>query len=208
MSKLSRSEQARRNGARSKGPTTQEGLDRCRQVNLTHGSYAAKLSILPHEDAEGYAALFAAAMDQFAPANAFECDLVHNMVDHKWRMSRLQSLATLEIQRTMMALKHNSPAGMTQSELQLRAELESPGVERLERRARYHAREMQRIVKLLTDLRKNKTTSVGTSQIMNKMLDQRSAPRPSAPPPPPAPAPVPPESAGHEPRKGDDPLLQ
>jgi len=50
--KLSRSEQARVNGAKSKGPKTEEGKAKCAKANITHGAYAARVSTLPFEDQE------------------------------------------------------------------------------------------------------------------------------------------------------------
>ncbi len=67
--KLSRSEQARINGAKSKGPRTEEGKAKCAQANITHGAYAACISTLPFEDQETYASIWQAAVDQINPRN-------------------------------------------------------------------------------------------------------------------------------------------
>ncbi|MBM3758505.1 MAG: hypothetical protein FJW38_31600, partial [Acidobacteria bacterium] len=74
--KLSKAEQARINGAKSKGPKTPEGLQRCRQASVQHGLWVAHVSTFSHEAQVQYAAILTAANDQFRPRNMVEATIV------------------------------------------------------------------------------------------------------------------------------------
>jgi hypothetical protein len=170
MSKLSRSEQARLNGAKSNGPRTEEGRRRCGQINLTHGAYAAAATVLDHEDGDVYAAMWAAAYDQYRPANTYEGTIVDMIVDHLWHHQRLVNAANVYIRSQMNAALHCSPAQQSARERHMRAEIEAKHIEVLERRARHHAREHARAIKTLMEARKQ-TTSVAGSQNFNEIKE-------------------------------------
>jgi len=166
--KNSRSEQARINGAKSKGPKTQEGKAKCARVNITHAAYVAHQSTLSHEDQNGYAAVWLAAMDQFNPRNAFELEIVALLVDHQWAAARLTAAARGVTDARMRRLKETAPNTDMYS-LYVRAEMEGTGAESLERRARQHSREVSRLIKTLKDLREFSSSDEG-SQIVDEIL--------------------------------------
>jgi hypothetical protein len=71
-----RAEASRRNGAKSRGPKTAEGKARSAQNALKHGMRARKYLLLPEEDADEFAALEAAMIEELAPVGALRrCSL-------------------------------------------------------------------------------------------------------------------------------------
>ena len=93
MPSLSKSESARINGAKSRGPKTEAGLKRSSQNALKHGLSAQTL-VLPTEDPAEFHQLLASYLDQFRPDGPAELDLVHEMVAAKWRLQRLAIIET------------------------------------------------------------------------------------------------------------------
>ena len=209
--KLTKAEQARINGAKSKGPTTPEGLQRCRQASVKHGLWVAHVSTFPHEAQVQYAAILTAANDQFRPRNMVEATIVGLLVDALWRAARLGNLANLGIDREMFLLKKQSSVEHDDQELHLLAEQASKTVPGLEARARHYTREINR---LLDTLRKLQAFPVSeeASQVMNEMLDlaTKEVPPPSqpqAPVPAPQPNPVrkPVQTDSNKPQEGSVP---
>ncbi len=67
-----RAEASRKNGARSRGPKTDEGKARSAQNALKHGMRAQKYLVLPDEDAAEFAGLEAALVEELAPVGALQ----------------------------------------------------------------------------------------------------------------------------------------
>ncbi|MBM3783742.1 MAG: hypothetical protein FJW30_05235 [Acidobacteria bacterium] len=185
--KRSRSEQARINGAKSKGPKTEEGKEKCAKVNLKHAAYAAKATVLPHEDPKAYELLWATIVDQFHPGNAFEYGIVDEIVNHQWAARRLSRAAQQVTANQMQEFLRNCPTDQTPEEAYIRVETEGrAAAERLERRARAHTRDIARLVKLLNDIRKYSKSDGGSKQVI-EMMDRavaaasQSKPKPSRP---------------------------
>jgi len=88
-----KSESARINGAKSRGPKTESGRKRSSQNALTHGLTAQTL-VLPTEDPEEFNQLLTSYLDQFQPDGPAELHLVHEMVASKWRLQRLAMIET------------------------------------------------------------------------------------------------------------------
>ena len=88
MSSLTKSESARINGAKSRGPKTEAGRKRSSQNALKHGLTAQTL-VLPTEDPDEFQQLLTSYLDQFQPHSPVELHLVHEMVAAKWRLQRL-----------------------------------------------------------------------------------------------------------------------
>jgi len=173
--KRSRSEQARINGAKSKGPKTEEGKEKCAKVNLKHAAYAAKATVLPHEDPNAYELLWATIVDQFHPGNAFEYGIVDEIANHQWAARRLSRAAQQVTANQMQEFLRNCPTDQTPEEAYIRVETEGcAAAERLERRARAHTRDIARLVKLLNDIRKY-SKSDGGSQPVIEMMDRTVA---------------------------------
>jgi hypothetical protein len=99
LSKNTRSEQSRINGAHSHGPTSKEGRLKCSKGALKHGLTARKHVVLDIEDDEEFAAARAAAIDEFRPNSAFRLNLVEELVKTRWRLDRIALLETAHLNR-------------------------------------------------------------------------------------------------------------
>ena len=87
--KLNRSQQARINGANSRGPTTAAGKTKCSRGALKHGLTAEKHSVLDIENPAEYDAVYNAAIDEFRPQSLFTLRLVEKLAHLEWRIERL-----------------------------------------------------------------------------------------------------------------------
>ncbi len=83
-----KSETARINGAKSKGPVTPEGKARSSTNARRHGLASAPI-LLPGESKEDFQQLLADYMDQFHPRTPVETDLVETMAISRWRLRRV-----------------------------------------------------------------------------------------------------------------------
>jgi hypothetical protein len=78
----------RANSAHSTGPRTEAGKQRSSQNALRHG-LTARTAVLPTEDPEAYQRHLQQFLDDCAPANSIETQLVHEMADIAWRLNRI-----------------------------------------------------------------------------------------------------------------------
>ena len=92
MSSELKSETARINGAKSRGPITPQGKARSSGNSRRHGLTASVL--LEDEKGEHFKLLLADFMDQFQPKTAVETDLVEVMAIARWRLRRLLAIET------------------------------------------------------------------------------------------------------------------
>jgi hypothetical protein len=83
-----RAEASRTNGARSRGPKTQEGKARSAQNALKHGLRAQKYVVLPEEDADEFAELQAAMIMELAPVGTLQTVLARRVAVAAWRLAR------------------------------------------------------------------------------------------------------------------------
>jgi hypothetical protein len=83
-----RAEASRRNGTKSRGPTTPEGKARSARNALKHGMRAEKHVVLPEEDAAEFACLEAALMEELAPVGALQTVLARRVAVAAWRLAR------------------------------------------------------------------------------------------------------------------------
>jgi hypothetical protein len=95
-----RSQAARANGAKSRGPATPAGRARSSRNSLRHGlaSRAAALPpvsvVLPAESAADFQRLLDSYLDEFAPTGPLEVELVETMAAATWRLRRLSDIET------------------------------------------------------------------------------------------------------------------
>jgi hypothetical protein len=92
MSSELKSQTARTNGAKSRGPITPEGKARSSANSRRHGLTASVL--IDGESDEHFQLLLADFMAQFQPQTAVETDLVEVMAIARWRLRRLLSIET------------------------------------------------------------------------------------------------------------------
>jgi hypothetical protein len=83
-----RAEASRKNGAKSRGPKTAEGKARAAQNALKHGMRAQKYLVLPEEDADEFAGLEAAMIEELAPVGALQAVLARRVAVAAWRLAR------------------------------------------------------------------------------------------------------------------------
>ena len=93
MTSQAKSESARANGAKSRGPKTDAGKQRSSQNAIKHGLTAQTL-VLPCEDPADYQRLLDSYHQQFRPDGPVENDLVREMVAARWRLNRLELIET------------------------------------------------------------------------------------------------------------------
>jgi hypothetical protein len=81
----------RANSQRSTGPRTEPGRQRSSQNALRHG-LTARTAVLPTEDPEAHQRHIQQFLDEYAPANATETQLVHEIANTAWRLNRIPFL--------------------------------------------------------------------------------------------------------------------
>ena len=91
MASQSKSDSARQNGKKSRGPVTPQGKQNSSRNALKHGMTAASF-VLPGESEQDFADLLQAHRDTYQPANAVEMNLVETMALARWRLRRMAAL--------------------------------------------------------------------------------------------------------------------
>lgn len=90
--KNSKAEQARINGAKSRGPKTPAGLRRARTAALQHGAFAAASNLLPTVDEPHFAALAQTYQASWRPCNQYVADKVDDLAAFRWELNRLRAV--------------------------------------------------------------------------------------------------------------------
>jgi hypothetical protein len=93
MTSALKSETARINGAKSRGPKTAQGRARSSMNALRHG-LNAKTLILQNEDRNLFGEIWKDYFDLLKPANKMEIDLVSDIVAARWRLRRMERYET------------------------------------------------------------------------------------------------------------------
>jgi len=93
---MTKSESARLNGVKSRGPRTPQGQARSSQNALRHGlsRLDPETVVLPGESAPDFDALRLAYADRFQPTDQLESDLVDTLAVAQWRLRRLLRIET------------------------------------------------------------------------------------------------------------------
>lgn len=110
MTKEERAEISRRNGAKSKGPKTEEGRRRVADANTTHGVYRATATVLNIEDQTGFDQLREATFARWGPRDMLEAQFVEELVDYTWRIKRLLLSATTDTNNAIEQLRQRASA--------------------------------------------------------------------------------------------------
>jgi hypothetical protein len=97
---MSRSESARINGAKSRGPITEAGRQKSSLNALKHGLCSAA-AVLSNESEARFTAHRDGYIAHFAPANTVELDLVDQIVAASWRLRRALAMETAAYEREM-----------------------------------------------------------------------------------------------------------
>ncbi|MGJ5816550.1 hypothetical protein [Paludibaculum fermentans] len=88
MEKLSRAEQARANGRKSRGPVSQAGKARSAQNAVSHGMTARSPVLLGGDDRAVFYEHRQAYLLRFQPADIVEANFVNDIADAHWNLSR------------------------------------------------------------------------------------------------------------------------
>jgi hypothetical protein len=89
-----RAEASRKNGAKSRGPKTQEGKARSAMNALKHGLRAEKYVTLVDEEWDDFVKLEAALTQELAPAGPLQSLLARRLARAAWRLIRADRLET------------------------------------------------------------------------------------------------------------------
>ena len=95
---------SRSNGSQSRGPSTPEGIERCRLAATIHGMYTPQI-ILPNEDPTKYERLLTNYVNEWNPIGQDERDLVTDIVNARWRIRRAWGQTTGIISTEMIVSK-------------------------------------------------------------------------------------------------------
>ena len=82
---------ARANGAKSRGPVSQEGKARSSRNNLRHG-LTMKAMVLPSEAPDAALAILKDYTAKFAPVDPVEDEMVEMLAHYQWQMLRAQNM--------------------------------------------------------------------------------------------------------------------
>ena len=93
MASQSKSDSARANGSKSRGPVTEEGKARSSQNARKHG-LCASFDTLPDESQAGFDEFLAHHEALFQPVGGVECDLVRTLAILRWRLRRIPDMET------------------------------------------------------------------------------------------------------------------
>jgi len=115
---LSRADQARVNGAKSRGPVTPGGKARSSLNALKHGRYATNAVVLSNEDADALEELVASYVCRIQPTDPVEYSLTRELASIDWRLTRVFAIDTRMFDREMdIQLPAHANAGLSLSEL-------------------------------------------------------------------------------------------
>ena len=107
-----KSETARANGAKSRGPGTPEGRARSSRNSLCHG-FTAKSVVLAYESSEDFQSLLDSYANHFDPQSGVEMDLVQAMATARWRLRRLSAVETTLFSNEMLRRSEDIDAEFT-----------------------------------------------------------------------------------------------
>jgi len=88
------------NGARSRGPTTEQGK-RISSRNSTRHGLLSQTVVLEEEEPERFLELYAAFLDEYQPRTASQLSLVETMVVARWRQLRIWGAQKTAMDRDM-----------------------------------------------------------------------------------------------------------
>lgn len=103
------------NGRQSRGPATEEGIERIRAANTRHGYYSqapgAQMHVLG-EDPEEFERLFESPLEVWKPENAYQKSLVRRIARLTWRLERADRIQEAMLVSQMENLDRNVARGL------------------------------------------------------------------------------------------------
>lgn len=108
--KNTRAEQARINGARSRGPVTAAGKAQCRKARLKHGCYARAEAngigpLILNEHPAEFALFRQGWLARLAPQTVAEQEFADSFIANEWRLLRAQAAETALLNQEIRSTK-------------------------------------------------------------------------------------------------------
>ncbi|MEJ7605691.1 MAG: hypothetical protein WKF37_05365 [Bryobacteraceae bacterium] len=150
-------EASRRNGAKSKGPVTEEGKAVSSRNATTHALTTEHLVILRNEDSSEFDGFHVQCVEHFQPLCPMESDLVFEIAAARWRLRRILGIETSVMDRKMTDLEEDFEELFEKGSEQLRqahAFQSLANNQVLTALARYETRVRQSYEKAVNDLRR------------------------------------------------------
>jgi hypothetical protein len=150
------SENARRNGAKSRGPLSDVGKSRSARNATTHGMLSKSI-VIEGEVAARFAALLASLRDVLQPRNSIEDGLIEDLAVCRWRQRRL---LCMEIAAFSSEIRRQDPqTGAESTALRAARALgnmsaDSRALDLISRYERQYDRQYKRTLRCLFDLRR------------------------------------------------------
>ncbi|MFN0101171.1 MAG: terminase large subunit domain-containing protein [Bryobacteraceae bacterium] len=174
--KRTKAEQARINGAKSKGPKTKDGKRRSQQANLKHGLYAKAVPVgsLFTESEAVLGEIRSHFTAYWEPKGLYEARKVEQLVRYAMELDRLDCVRQEKMHDTLadVAKRHPHLVSSTQrtAEAELRASIPGGAFELLDLRVRRINSEISRLERDLLRLKKYHGSS-GPTDMLLKTLD-------------------------------------
>ena len=150
---LSKSESARINGAKSRGPKTPAGKAKSSRNAIKHGIFA-QVIVLSNENADLFELLTEDFVRRFEPRDGVELSIVEQMVAATWRLSRCWEMQTQTMNLEME--KDQDPDNENLKARSFHATIgNSPAMQLLHRFENSYERIITRAIRNLANLRKN-----------------------------------------------------
>jgi hypothetical protein len=105
---------SRANGARSRGPTTEEGKAKCGQSNARHGLLANTV-LVTGESPDEFDRLLNSQIHELEPQTEGELMLVEEMVHCKWNQMRIWGIAAVGISDEIEDQREKAPEMLERS---------------------------------------------------------------------------------------------
>lgn len=156
-----RAEIARRNGARSKGPKTEEGKAASARNSARHGLCSENAGVLQNEDPAVYQGVVDTLQSHYRPTDDIEKELVEDIAFCLWRMRRVRGVESamwnlaMEEQAEDLEARFSTLTELTRKAWAFKSEPHLQLVSRYEGRLR---RAYERAIANLTRYRSGRTT--------------------------------------------------
>ncbi len=108
MNTLKRIAAARANGAKSQGPSTEQGKQRA-ALNATRHGLLSKTIVLKHEDPKEFQALVTQYVEKFRPNGDIEHQAVEEMAICQWKLRRLRLMEKYYLDLAAAQIKSKNP---------------------------------------------------------------------------------------------------
>ncbi|MBL8239026.1 MAG: hypothetical protein JNM66_16505 [Bryobacterales bacterium] len=186
--KLTRSEQARINGAKSRGPKTPEGLERARTASIIHGLYTQDPTLSATFNEVAYEELRAQYQSVWNPSNRYIADKVDDLVAIRWELNRLREVRRQYLARVFNDVQAIQPETARETsvvtETEVQANAQSGALDRFDLRIRRCQLELSRIEKDILRVSRHFSANGGSQERPAEDAPAAETAAPDAPPPP------------------------